>query len=94
MRDDIINTIKSILIDELFVETPKEKMGLDDGLQSVMGLDSLGFVELSFQCEKNFNVKISNDDFNAENFSTLNKLATLIERLQNQSKSSVQTAAK
>jgi acyl carrier protein len=85
MRDQAIQIIKDILINELFVELPVEKIGLDDGLQSVVGLDSLGFVELSFQCEQRFNVKISEADFCPENFSTINKLTNLIQRLQRQS---------
>lgn len=65
----------------LFSEIPIEQVGEDDGLQSTLGIDSLGFVELRFQCEKKFGIKISDDDFNPENFSSIRSLSRLVEKL-------------
>lgn len=82
MRDDIIATIRRMLVNDLFVEVPEDKIGLDDGLQTVIGLDSIGFSELRILCERKFNVQISDDDYIPENFSSVRRLATLVERLQ------------
>jgi acyl carrier protein len=82
MRDDLMAALKSLLINDLFVEIPAEQIGVDDGLRSVVGLDSVGFVELRLLCERRFNVQINDEDYTPENFSSLGRLATLIERLQ------------
>jgi acyl carrier protein len=82
MRDDIIATIRRTLVNDLFVELPEDQIGLDDGLQTVVGLDSIGFSELRILCERKFNVQISDDEYTPENFSSVNRIANLVERLQ------------
>jgi acyl carrier protein len=82
MRDDIIAKIKSMLVNDLFVEVPEDKIGLDDGLQTVVGLDSIGFSELRILCERKFNLQISDEDFAPENFSSVNRLTNLIVKIK------------
>ena len=82
MRDDLISAIRHLLVTDLFVEMPEEQIGLDDGLRSVVGLDSVGFVELRVLCERTFNVEINDDDYTPDNFSSIRRLAGLIDRLQ------------
>ncbi|MGO9445135.1 MAG: acyl carrier protein [Thiobacillaceae bacterium] len=82
MRDDLITALRRIIVKDLFVEIAEEQIGLDDGLQSVVGLDSVGFVELRVRCERSFNVEINDEDYTPENFSSINRLAKLIDRLQ------------
>lgn len=77
----IETTIKRILVDDLFVTVPQSDIDLDDGLRDVLGLDSLGFVELRSQCEYVFGVTISDEDFVPENFSSVRDLARLVTRL-------------
>ena len=82
MRDDVVEALRNMLVDDLYAEVPKDQIGLDDGLQSVVGLDSVGFVELRVLCEQRFKVQISDADYSPENFSSVRRLANLIERLQ------------
>ena len=82
MQDDVADTLRGMLVDDLYVEVPKDQIGLDDGLQSVVGLDSVGFVELRVLCEQRFKVQIGDNDYSPENFSSVRRLANLIERLQ------------
>jgi acyl carrier protein len=82
MRDDIIASIRRMLVTDLFVELPEDQIGLDDGLQTVVGLDSIGFSELRILSERKFNVQISDEDFSPDNFSSVRRLATFIERIQ------------
>ena len=82
MHEELTSSIKKILVTNLFVEIPEEQIGLDDGLQSVIGLDSVGFLELRVICEDQFNIRISDDEFNADSFRTVNRLAALIANLQ------------
>lgn len=78
---NIETTIKRILVDDLFVNVPQAEIGLDDGLRDVLGLDSLGFVELRAQCEYAFGVTISDEDFVPEKFSSVRSLTQLVKRL-------------
>ena len=82
MSDLIVSSVKKILVQDLFLEIPESEMGLDDGLGSKLGLDSLGFVELRVQCERTFDIKVSDEEFAPENFRSIRQLAALIEQLQ------------
>jgi acyl carrier protein len=82
MREDLIPTLRKIVVDDLFVEITEEQIGLDDGLRTVIGLDSVGFVELRVICEQKFNIEINDDDYTPENFTSIRLLAGLIDRLQ------------
>jgi acyl carrier protein len=82
VRDDLIAALRSLIVNDLFVEIPEDQIGLDDGLQAVVGLDSVGFVELRVLCERRFHVEINDDDFTPANFSSLRRLAQFLERLQ------------
>jgi len=82
VRDDLIAALRAMIVKDLFVEIPEEKIGLDDGLRTVIGLDSVGFVELRVLCEQKFNIEISDDDYTPENFTSIRLLANLIDRLQ------------
>jgi acyl carrier protein len=82
MQADVVDTLRGMLVDDLYVEIPKDQIGLDDGLQSVVGLDSVGFVELRVLCEQRFKIQIGDNDYSPENFSSVRRLANLIERLQ------------
>ena len=79
--DIITAQVRRMLVNDLFVEVPEEKIGLDDGLQTVVGLDSIGFSELRILCERKFNVQISDDDYVPDNFSSVRRVANLIVRL-------------
>jgi acyl carrier protein len=82
MREDLIAALRRIIVNDLFVEIAEEQIGLDDGLRTVIGLDSVGFVELRVLCEQKFNIEINDDDYTPENFTSIRLLANLIDRLQ------------
>jgi acyl carrier protein len=89
MRDDLIAALRGLIVKYLFVEIAEDQIGLDDGLRTIVGLDSVGFVELRVRCEQAFNVQISDDDYTPENFSTIRRVANLIDRLQTTAKAAV-----
>lgn len=76
----IEDDLKDILIQDLFVEMTKDKILPSLHLRRDLGVDSLGFVELRTQIEQRFGVRITDDEFTPENFSTLSTLASLIEQ--------------
>ncbi len=80
--DARVAVLRNLLVNELYVEMEQDKIGLDDGLQTVVGLDSIGFSELRILCERKFGVEISDDDYSPENFSSLRRIAKLILRRQ------------
>ena len=82
MCDCIASALRHLIVEQLFVDIPEDQVGLDDGLRSVVGLDSVGFVELRVLCERHFNVQVDDDDYTPENFSSIRRLADLIHRLQ------------
>ncbi|MFC5105620.1 acyl carrier protein [Kibdelosporangium philippinense] len=61
--NDIERSIGSMLVTDLFVEIPEDRMTPDDRLRGDLGLDSLGFVELRVQCENTFGITISDAEF-------------------------------
>jgi acyl carrier protein len=77
----IKESIKDILVTDIFVEIPIPDMDEDDNLREVFGLDSIGFVELRVQCEERFGVVIGDDDFIPDNFASIRTVAALVERL-------------
>ncbi|MBD1372669.1 acyl carrier protein [Hazenella sp. IB182357] len=79
---NIENTIKKILSSELFVEVSEEEMGLDDSLRNDFSLDSMGFIELRVNCEEQFDIKISDEKFNDQNFKSIRTVADLVRELQ------------
>jgi acyl carrier protein len=81
--DKAVSVIRRMLVNDLFVEVAEEKIGLDDGLQTVVGLDSIGFSEMRILCERKFNVQISDEDYIPDNFSSVKRVATLVLKLQN-----------
>lgn len=82
MREDVIAQLRKMIVNDLFVEIAEDQIALDDGLRTVIGLDSIGFVELRVLCEQKFNIEISDEDYSAENFKSIRVLAGLIDRLQ------------
>lgn len=81
-QEEIISTLKKIMVTDLFVEIPEQNIGADDGLQSVLGLDSVGFLELRVLSEKHFQVKIPDEALSAENFQNLRTVASLVLQLR------------
>lgn len=79
MQQEIMHQLKRFLIQELFVETPIDQIGPDDGLQSVLGLDSICFLELRMLCEEHYGISITEAEFTPEHFRTLSALSELIE---------------
>ena len=82
MSEDLIASLRKMIVTDLFIEVAENDIGLDDGLRTVVGLDSVGFVDLRALCEQRFNVEISDDDYTPENFTSIRVLANLIDGLQ------------
>lgn len=79
MSEPIMAQLRQFLIKELFVDLPAEQIGPEDGLQAVLGLDSVCFIELRMLCEEHYGITIGDAEFSPEHFRTLSALTHLIQ---------------
>ena len=73
-------SLKTFLVDQLFLETPLEEIRDDAPLGSELGVDSLGFTEIVAFLEDSHGVKITDEEFSPENFRTISAIVTLVEQ--------------
>ncbi|MFP1741314.1 acyl carrier protein [Lonsdalea quercina] len=78
---NIEDTLIGILVDDLFISTPRSDIDPNINLRDGLGLDSLGFSELRAQCEYAFNIKIDDELFTPEHFHSVSTLTQLVKRL-------------
>jgi acyl carrier protein len=78
IRDDLVANVLNKIISPkgLSISGYDEKI-FDSGL-----IDSFGIVELVVALEENFQVKITYEDMTIQNFSSINEISKLINRLQ------------
>ncbi|RLM21859.1 coronafacic acid synthetase [Brenneria alni] len=81
--NNIENTIIGILIDDLFIITPRSEIekNINMNMRDGLGLDSLGFSELRAQCEYAFHIKIEDEYFTPQYFDSIKTLSNLISDL-------------
>jgi acyl carrier protein len=82
MREEVVASLRRMLVNDLFVDVPADEIGEDHGLQAMVGLDSVGFLELRVLCENRFGVQIADSDFGPDNFRSIGGIADLIVRLK------------
>ncbi len=80
--DHLENTLKEIVVSDLYIDVPANEISVDDGLRDVLGLDSLGFIELRTQCEQRFGISITDADFDPTHFHSLRTVASLVRHLR------------
>ncbi|MGF6534813.1 MULTISPECIES: acyl carrier protein [Paraburkholderia] len=67
-RQEIVERLRNIVATRLDVDISPDRIGLTDGFLSVVGIDSVGFIELRYQCEEEFGIRIDENDFVPDNF--------------------------
>ncbi|MGJ8633110.1 MAG: phosphopantetheine-binding protein [Luteolibacter sp.] len=72
-------TIRTLISEQLF---PLDDSVTNETDLHAEGLDSLALMQLILLLESEFNITISPEDLNRENFSSLKKIATLISKKQ------------
>ncbi|MTK64775.1 MAG: acyl carrier protein [Methanobacterium sp.] len=76
--DSIIEKLREILINDIGLSLQPSDIDPEAGLASVLGVDSIGFIELRYQCEEKFGIRIADSDFTPANFSTCSALAAFV----------------
>ncbi|AIO67040.1 acyl carrier protein [Burkholderia oklahomensis] len=77
-QQQIVERLRDIVATRLDLDIKPEQIGLTDGFQSTIGIDSIGFIELRYQCEEAFGIKIDDDDFTPDNFSNCDALSRFL----------------
>ncbi|MGY4304489.1 acyl carrier protein [Bradyrhizobium sp. USDA 4369] len=77
-NDEIVQRLKRILVDDLFVADSPDDIGLDSALEADVGLDSVGFVELATLVGEAFNIEISDETVGQGHFGSLRQLSQFI----------------
>lgn len=81
MEGDYVSISDSIvlfLVDDLLIDFEALQVDRDASMQHVLGVDSLGFVELMAFVEDTFGVSVSKEEFAPENFSSVNALTRFV----------------
>ena len=77
-RQEIVERLRNIVATRLDVDISPDRIGLTDGFLSVVGIDSIGFIELRYQCEEEFGIKIDERDFVPDNFMNCDVLSLFL----------------
>jgi acyl carrier protein len=79
-RDDLRDTVRGFVKDELLGENAPEDLGDDTPLLSSGLVDSLGLEQLLWFVEDEFGLEFAEADLTAENFESLASIARLLQR--------------
>ncbi|SCC93168.1 Coronafacic acid synthetase, acyl carrier protein component [Thiomonas sp. X19] len=77
-KQDIVMRLKEIISTDLGMDISPQEIDDEDGFMSKLGVDSMGFVELKFQCEEVFGISINDDEFVPDNFTNCATLAAFV----------------
>lgn len=82
MKERLEDRIKEMIVERLFLEVDPSDIGDEDNLLETLDLDSIRLFEISIGLEAEFEVDLSQQEFDIENFSTVKKLADNVRSLQ------------
>ena len=77
-RSELLDQLRKILVDDLFVAVPAEEITPSDELGPKLGLDSIGFIELATIVSDRYKIKADENDVAEGHFATLDRLCNLI----------------
>jgi acyl carrier protein len=79
-KEEIVQRLKRILVEDLFVADSPEDINIDNSLEADVGLDSVGFVELATLVGEAFNIEISDETVGEGHFGSLRQLSEFIHK--------------
>jgi acyl carrier protein len=77
-KDEIVNELKRILTQDLFVSVPENEINVNDSLADDLGLDSVGLVELTTILEEKYGIEIDGREAASEELRTINGWSNFI----------------
>lgn len=77
--EDLKARIKALLVETLFLQgVQPSDIKDDDNLQETLEVDSVALFQVVAGLEETFEIRIEDDDFDAERFSTVNGIAEFV----------------
>jgi acyl carrier protein len=77
-KEEIVNDLKRILTQDLFVSIPENEINVNDSLADDLGLDSVGLVELTTILEDKYGIEIDGRAAASEELRTLDGWSNFI----------------
>lgn len=77
--EDLKQRIKQMIVDHLFLAVAPSRIGDDELLMEVYGVDSVALFELVVGLEEDFGVSMEERDFSVDTFRTVNTIARFVE---------------
>jgi acyl carrier protein len=82
MSDELETKIKEMIVERCFLSVKPDEIADDALLTEAVGLDSVQILEVVVGLEEQFGVKVDDDDFDIENFSTVSAIAQYVRQRQ------------
>lgn len=79
---EVRDQIKSMIVERLFLDVAPEDIGDEDSLPEKYGVDSVNLFEIVVGLEEVFGVTLSDEELSVEAFSTVAKIADVVEAKQ------------
>jgi acyl carrier protein len=77
-KQEVIAILKQIVSEKLDLDIPESQIKEEAGFSSEVGVDSIGFIELRYQCEETFKIQVSEEEFGPDNFFSCHTLSEFI----------------
>ncbi len=78
MDGDVERQVKEMIVERCFLDTTPDRIGDDDDLMEVVGLDSVQILEVVVGLEENFGITFEDTDFDLENFRNVGAIARYV----------------
>ncbi|MGD9518825.1 MAG: acyl carrier protein [Armatimonadota bacterium] len=72
--------IKEMIVERLFLDVSPEEIGDEDSLPEQYNVDSVNLFEIVVGLEEVFGVSLEDEELSVEAFSTVNKIAEVVQR--------------
>jgi acyl carrier protein len=92
-KDEIVNELKRILTQDLFVSVPENEINVNDSLADDLGLDSVGLVELTTILEEKYGIEIDGREAASEELRTIDAWSNFIMAKTKEGRSAVRESA-
>lgn len=78
--DTVMDRIRHFIVHDIIFKSDDSKIDIEDSLLEKGIIDSTGIIQLVTFLEKEFNIKVENQDLLPENFETVQSIAQLVKK--------------
>ena len=78
--ENLNSKVKELLVEMLFLEgVDPQSIGDDDNIEETLDVDSVALFQVLAGLEETFEIRVEDEDFNAETFSTVKGIAGFVQ---------------